>query len=96
MRVSRLVQLRKASTVGVIWVAESVHEHAHEYFHGPAHVKYREVGFHVLQKVNADQLTQLCHGGQLRSVGLREECWPKINAPILHLQGSHPQMIVQR
>eukprot|EP00965_Chrysotila_dentata_P102049 3368642-Pleurochrysis_carterae.AAC.1 len=32
---------------------------------------------------------------QLRLAGLREECWPNINAPIL-LQSSHPHVIVQR
>eukprot|EP00959_Pyramimonas_sp_CCMP1952_P460100 9479311-Pyramimonas_sp.AAC.1 len=50
MRVCRLVQLRKASTIGVIWVAETINERAHQYLNGPAHVRYRDIGFHVLQK----------------------------------------------
>eukprot|EP00965_Chrysotila_dentata_P252873 6210924-Pleurochrysis_carterae.AAC.1 len=81
MRVSRLEQLRKASTVGVIWIAEAVHERAHQYLLGP--------------KVSADQLTHMRQCRQLRLSGLHEKCWPKTNALIL-LQGSHPHVIVQR
>eukprot|EP00965_Chrysotila_dentata_P034881 1161233-Pleurochrysis_carterae.AAC.1 len=59
MRICWLVQMRKASTVGVICIAKSAHEHAHEYLHGPALVQCRNVRFHVLQKIGADQLTQM-------------------------------------
>eukprot|EP00965_Chrysotila_dentata_P114238 3776081-Pleurochrysis_carterae.AAC.1 len=73
--------LRKASTVGVIRVAEAVHERAHQYLHG--------------LKVDADQLTQMRQCRQLRLAGLREECWPKINAPVLFQSGAS-HMVVQR
>eukprot|EP00965_Chrysotila_dentata_P055151 1830507-Pleurochrysis_carterae.AAC.2 len=91
MRVCWSMQLRKASTV----IAESVHEHAHKYLHGSAHVQWRYVEFHVLQKVGADQLAQMCLRRQLRLADLREKRGPKIYAPIL-LQGGHPHVIVQR
>eukprot|EP00965_Chrysotila_dentata_P260643 6213985-Pleurochrysis_carterae.AAC.1 len=59
MRGSSLWQLRKASTVGVIWIAEAVHERAHQYLHGHVNIQRRDVRLHVLQKVGADQLTQM-------------------------------------
>eukprot|EP00965_Chrysotila_dentata_P096113 3175281-Pleurochrysis_carterae.AAC.1 len=95
MRVSILVQLRKASTVGVIRIAEAVHERAHQYLHGPVNIQRRDVRFHVLQKVGVDQLAQMRLRRQLWLAGLREECWPKINTAVL-LQGGHPHVIVQR
>eukprot|EP00965_Chrysotila_dentata_P103123 3404531-Pleurochrysis_carterae.AAC.8 len=94
MRVCWLMQLRKAITVGVVWIAESVHEHAHKCIHGPAHVQCRNVGFHVLQKIGADQLAQMCLRRQLLLAGLRAKRWPKINAPIL-FQSGHPHVVVQ-
>eukprot|EP00965_Chrysotila_dentata_P035840 1192708-Pleurochrysis_carterae.AAC.1 len=64
------MKLRKASTIGVIWVAETINEQAHQYLNGPAHVQCQDIGFHVLQKVGADQFTQMRHGGKLRFAGL--------------------------
>eukprot|EP00965_Chrysotila_dentata_P017756 590553-Pleurochrysis_carterae.AAC.1 len=60
MRVRKLVQLRKASTIRVIRITETVNERAHQYLHGPVNIQRQKVRLHVLQKVGADQLTQLC------------------------------------
>eukprot|EP00965_Chrysotila_dentata_P094102 3110406-Pleurochrysis_carterae.AAC.1 len=70
MRVCRLVQLWKASRVGVIRIAEGVYEHAHQYLHGPVNIQRQDVRLHVLQKVGADQLTQMRQCRQLRLAGL--------------------------
>eukprot|EP00965_Chrysotila_dentata_P181689 5998202-Pleurochrysis_carterae.AAC.1 len=94
MRICRLMQLGKASTVGVIRVAETVNERTHELFHGSVDVNCRNLSLHILQKVGADHFTELGHGGQLRLASLREEGWPEINAPIL-LRCGHPHVVVQ-
>eukprot|EP00965_Chrysotila_dentata_P236790 6201532-Pleurochrysis_carterae.AAC.1 len=50
MRVCRLVQLGKASTVGVIHVAETIDERAHKHVHGSVDIDCRNLSLHVLQK----------------------------------------------
>eukprot|EP00965_Chrysotila_dentata_P149388 4933504-Pleurochrysis_carterae.AAC.1 len=59
MLVCGLVQLQKATTVGVIRVAEAINERAHQHLHGPVNIQRRNVRLRVLQKVGEDQLTQM-------------------------------------
>eukprot|EP00965_Chrysotila_dentata_P106283 3510101-Pleurochrysis_carterae.AAC.1 len=63
------MKLGKASTVGVIRIAETVDEHAHEHFHSSVDVNCRNIGLHVLQEVGADHLAELSQGRQLRLAG---------------------------
>eukprot|EP00965_Chrysotila_dentata_P022305 737670-Pleurochrysis_carterae.AAC.1 len=81
MCIDRLVQLRKASTVRIVWVNETIYQQTSQVAHDRAHVHRGCVRLHIAQQIGADQLAQVSHRRQIGFASLREHCWPQINTP---------------
>eukprot|EP00965_Chrysotila_dentata_P062466 2070025-Pleurochrysis_carterae.AAC.1 len=64
------MQLRKASTSGVIWAIETIHQRGDKSFYRPAHIHHTCIDFHILQQLRAKQLVKMAHRGNIEVAGL--------------------------